>query len=194
MSNEVRRISVRNRLDRLVRAFITGIGEDPDREGLSETPSRVFRAWAHYMSGYAVDPCDLLKTFEDGAQRVDEIVLVRDIPVYSHCEHHLAPFFGVAHVAYIPSGRVVGISKLVRLVEAYARRLQVQERMTQQIAHTLNDALHPKGTAVVVECRHMCMEARGVRAMGSSTTTSSLLGCFREEASARAEFFSLIRR
>ena len=170
------------------------IGEDPAREGLQETPARFLKAWKHYASGYEMDPLSLLKTFEDGAENVDEMVLVRDIPVYSHCEHHLAPFFGIAHIAYIPDGRVVGLSKLVRLVECYARRLQVQERMTQQIANTLNEGLRPRGVAVVVKCRHMCMESRGVRAMGSQTVTSCMLGVFRERGTgARAEFLELAK-
>lgn len=177
-----------------VHDFLRMLGENPDREGLQETPQRFLRAWKHYTSGYDTDPAELLKTFEDGAANVDEMVLVRDIPVYSHCEHHLAPFFGIAHVAYIPDGKVVGLSKLVRLVEAYARRLQVQERMTQQIAHTLDEALHPLGVAVVVKCRHMCMESRGVRAMGSQTVSSCMLGVFRERGTgARAEFLELAK-
>lgn len=169
------------------------VGEDVTREGLRETPQRFLKAWRAYTSGYAQSGAEVLKTFEDGGERYDELVLVRDIPVYSHCEHHLAPFFGHAHVAYIPDGRVVGLSKLARLVDVYARRLQVQERMTQQIAHALNDALHPRGVGVVIECRHMCMEARGVRTAGTVTSTSTLLGVLKGDASARAEFLRLIR-
>lgn len=170
------------------------IGEDPDREGLRETPARFIKAWEEYTRGYAMTAQDVLKTFEDGADRVDETVLVKDIPVYSHCEHHLAPFFGIAHVGYIPCGKIVGLSKLPRLVDVYAKRLQVQERLTTQIASALSHYLAPRGVAVVLECRHMCMEMRGIQRMGTTTTTSAMLGCFREEASARAEFFSLIRR
>ena len=169
------------------------VGEDPSREGLRETPARFLRAWGAYTAGYAQNAADVLKTFEDGGERYDELVLVRDIPVYSHCEHHLAPFFGRAAVAYIPNGRVVGLSKLARLVDVFARRLQVQERMTQQIAHALNDALAPRGVGVVVECRHMCMEARGVRTPGTTTSTSCLLGVLKESARARAEFLQLLR-
>ena len=172
------------------------IGEDVQREGLRETPARFLRAWADYTSGYKVDEAAIdamLKTFADGAEGVDEMVLVRDIPVYSHCEHHLAPFFGVAHVAYIPNGKVLGLSKFARLVDVYARRLQVQERLTQQVAHALQRSLAPAGVGVVLECRHMCMEARGVRARGASTTTSCLLGALKTEPSARSEFMRLVR-
>lgn len=169
------------------------VGEDPTREGLRETPARFVKAWRAYTDGYNTDPASVLKSFEDGGEKYDELVLVRDIPVYSHCEHHLAPFFGRASVAYIPNGRVVGLSKLARLVDVFARRLQVQERMTQQIANALNDALQPRGVGVVVECRHMCMEARGVRTQGSSTTTSCLLGVLKTDTAARAEFLRLIR-
>lgn len=175
------------------RRLLQLIGEDVTRGGLHETPKRFLSAWQTYTSGYRTDPIEMLKTFEDGAERYDELVLVKDIPVYSHCEHHLAPFFGVAHVGYIPNGKVVGLSKLARLVDVFARRLQVQERLTQQIAGTLNDALQPVGVGVVIECRHMCMEARGIRAQGTSTTTSALLGKLRTSDTARAEFLRLIR-
>ena len=175
------------------RRLLQFIGENPDREGLRETPARFLKAWEFYSKGYHERPEDVLKVFEDGAERVDEMVLVKDIPVYSHCEHHLAPFFGKAYVAYIPNGKVVGLSKLSRLVNIYARRLQVQERLTQQVAHALNEALHPVGVGVVVECRHMCMEARGVQSHGTTTVTSSLLGAFKNEDSARAELLRLVR-
>lgn len=169
------------------------IGEDPSREGLKDTPHRFLRAWAEYTSGYGMDPKQMVKAFADGAEKVDEMVLVKDIPIYSHCEHHLAPMFGVAHIAYIPNGQVLGLSKFARLADIYAKRLQVQERMTQQIAHCLNDQLEPKGVAVVLELRHLCMEQRGVRARGSSTTTSCLLGAFKIDRAARAEFMGLIK-
>lgn len=168
------------------------IGEDPQREGLKDTPKRFIAAWESYTEGYTQDASSLLKAFEDGAEKVDELVLVRDIPVYSHCEHHLAPFFGVAHIAYIPSGKVLGLSKFARLVNVYARRLQVQERMTQQIAWAIDNALAPRGVGVVLECRHLCMEQRGVRAQGASTTTSCLIGALKSDASARAEFMRLV--
>ncbi len=169
------------------------IGEDPKREGLVDTPRRFIKAWGQYTEGYSQEPADLLKCFEDGAEEYNEMVLVKDIPVYSHCEHHLAPFFGVAHVAYIPHGKVLGLSKFARLVNVYARRLQVQERMTKQIAHALANALHPIGVGVMLECRHLCMESRGVRAQGSSTTTSCLLGAFLDDPAARAEFLRMVR-
>jgi GTP cyclohydrolase I len=170
------------------------IGEDVEREGLKETPRRFLDAWQEWCSGYEVkDPGSILKAFEDGAAGVDEMVLVRDIPIFSHCEHHLAPFFGTAHVAYIPSGKIVGLSKIPRLVQVFSRRLQVQERLTQQIASTIEEALKPKAVGVVLECRHMCMESRGVKTPGSSTTTSALRGAFKNDPSARAEFMRLIR-
>lgn len=174
------------------RRLLQFVGENPDREGLRETPARFLKAWQFYTKGYHERPEDVLKVFEDGAERVDEMVIVKDIPVYSHCEHHLAPFFGKAHVAYIPNGKVVGLSKLSRLVDIYARRLQVQERLTQQIAYALDTALNPVGVAVVVECRHMCMEARGVQSHGTATVTSSLLGAFKKDPSARAEFMHIV--
>lgn len=177
----------------IIRDLLAFVGEDPAREGLQETPDRVLKAWSFYTKGYHEQPSDVLKVFQDGAEKVDELVLVRDIPVYSHCEHHLAPFFGVAHVGYIPSGRVVGLSKLARVVDVFARRLQVQERLTQQVAHALHDALNPVGVGVVVQCRHLCMESRGVRTSGTSTVTSCLLGALKDRAEARAEFLALAR-
>ena len=169
------------------------IGEDPKRGGLRDTPKRYLKAWQHWSSGYGQDPATLLKCFEDGAERYDEMVLVKDIPVYSHCEHHLAPFFGVAHVAYIPDGKIVGLSKVSRLVDMFARRLQVQERLTDQIADAIATHLKPKGVAVVIECRHLCMESRGIQRQGSSTTTSSMRGAFLDNFAARAEFMGCIR-
>jgi GTP cyclohydrolase I len=175
------------------RRLLQFIGENPDREGLRETPARFLKAWQFYTKGYHERPEDVLKVFEDGAEKVDEMVIVRNIPVYSHCEHHLAPFFGTAHVAYIPSGKVVGLSKLSRLVDVFARRLQVQERLTQEVAHALERNLAPRGVAVIVECRHMCMESRGVQVHGTSTVTSCMLGVMKEDAAARAELLRLIR-
>jgi GTP cyclohydrolase IA len=169
------------------------IGEDPARGGLLETPKRYLKAWQHWAGGYKEDPAALLKCFEDGAEKCDEMVLVKSIPVYSHCEHHLAPFFGTAHVAYIPDGRIVGLSKISRLVDVFARRLQVQERLTNQIADAMEQNLKPKGVAVVIECRHLCMESRGIQRQGSSTTTSAMRGVFRDNAAARAEFMGLVR-
>lgn len=181
---ETRRIAVQ---------LLRFIGEDPAREGLRETPARFLAAWREWCAGYQQDPDDVLKAFGDGADKVDELVLVRDIPVYSHCEHHLAPFFGQAHVAYIPNGRIVGLSKIPRLVQVYMRRLQVQERLTQQVAHALYQHLKPAGVGVVLECRHLCMESRGVRTPGASTTTSCLLGALKDQPAARAEFMRLVR-
>jgi GTP cyclohydrolase I len=175
------------------RRLLQFVGENPDREGLQETPARFLKAWQAYTKGYHERPQDVLKVFEDGAERYDSMVVVRDIPVYSHCEHHLAPFFGKAHVAYIPNGKVVGLSKLARLVDVFARRLQVQERLTQQVAHALDEVLAPRGVGVILECRHMCMEARGVKTPGTSTVTSCLLGAIKDEDSARAELLRLVR-
>jgi GTP cyclohydrolase IA len=176
-----------------VKDFLRELGEEPERGGLQETPRRFLKAWQHYTQGYKVDPASILKQFEDGAEKVDEMVLVKDVQFFSHCEHHLAPFFGKAHVAYIPNGKVVGLSKIPRLIEVYARRLQVQERMTQQIAWSLYDGVDARGVAVVLEARHLCMEARGVAAQGATTTTSCLIGALKQDPAARAEFMRLVR-
>jgi len=176
----------------LVRTMLGYLGEDPDREGLRETPRRVMKAWGEWCSGYDQDPAKVLKTFEDGACK--ELVLVKDIPVHSTCEHHLAPFFGKAHIAYIPNGRIVGLSKLSRLVDIYARRLQVQERLTTQVADALVDNLKPTGVGVVIECRHLCMESRGVNRAGVTTVTSAMRGALMEQPEARAELLALIAR
>jgi GTP cyclohydrolase I len=175
----------------LVHEVLQVIGENPSRQGLRETPARVVGAWREWFSGYQVDPQALLKCFEDGADGVDEMVLVRDIPVYSHCEHHMAPFFGVAHVAYIPNGRIVGLSKVPRLVDAFARRLQVQERLTNQVADAMWEYLQPRGVGVVLACRHLCMESRGIQRTGTSTITSALRGDIKDQPEARAEFLRL---
>ncbi len=177
----------------VVRRLLTLIGEDPDREGLRETPARFLKALGEYTRGYREKPEDILKVFEDGAQSVDEMVIVRDIPVYSLCEHHLAPFFGRAHIGYVPEKRILGLSKMSRLVEVFSRRLQVQERLTNQIADALDTNLQPLGVAVVIECRHMCMESRGVRHTGTSTVTSALRGSIKTNADTRREFLTLIR-
>ena len=177
-----------------VRRLLAYIGEDPDREGLLETPVRFLKAWEEYTRGYRMNPEEILKSFEDGAQAVDEMVIVRDIPVYSLCEHHLAPFFGKAYVGYVPRKRILGLSKISRLVEIYGRRLQVQERLTNQIADALDTHLKPLGVAVVIECRHMCMESRGVRHTGTATVTSALRGNIKANADTRREFLSLIGR
>lgn len=169
------------------------IGEDPAREGLRETPARVVRAWAEWCSGYKQDPAVLLKSFADGA--TDEMVIVHNIPVVSKCEHHLADIVGTAHVGYIPNGRIVGLSKLPRLVEVFARRLQVQERLTYQIADALSQHpdLNPVGVGVLVRAEHRCISSRGVRIHGSVTTTSAMRGALLEKPEARAEFLALCR-
>lgn len=176
-----------------VRRLLQFIGEDPDRGGLKETPDRVTKAWQFWCSGYDKDPKDVLKVFEDGAERCDEMVVVKDIPFYSHCEHHLAPIFGTATMGYIPDGRIVGLSKLNRLVDVYARRLQVQERLTNQIADALEDCLRPKGVGVVIKARHLCMESRGICQQGHHTITSALRGAVKEKPDARAEFLDLTK-
>lgn len=169
------------------------IGEDVNRGGLVETPERFLKAWKYWTKGYDEEPSEILKSFEDGAEDYDQLVLVKDIPLYSHCEHHLAPFFGVAHVGYIPNKRIVGLSKINRLVDVFARRLQVQERLTNQIASALQQELNPFGVAVILECRHMCMESRGICQQGHSTTTSAMHGIMRESDSARAELLELLK-
>lgn len=170
-------------------------GDNPTREGLRDTPERFYDAWGA-MTGGIHEELDL-RAFADGAQDYDEIVFEGNIPVYSLCEHHLLPFFGVAHIGYLPSGRIVGLSKLVRLVHHFSRRLQVQERMTQQIAKALESALDCRGVGVTIQCRHLCMEVRGVRTAGVETITNSLLGVFRTSPGARSEYLhmvSLVRR
>jgi len=177
----------------IIEEFLKHIGEDPKREGLLDTPKRVVKSWEELYSGYKTDPVSILQTsFEDGA--CDEIVVLKQIEFSSMCEHHVLPFKGVTHVGYLPHGKVVGISKLARLVDCYAKRLQIQEKMTQQIAHTLNTTLTPKGVAVVVEAHHQCMSCRGVGKNNTVMITSSMLGVFRENPTARAEFLSLISR
>lgn len=175
----------------IVTRLLQYVGEDPEREGLVETPKRVLKAWDHWTSGYDKEPKDILKVFEDGAGKYDEMVIVRDIPVYSKCEHHLADIFGVAHVAYIPDGRIVGLSKLSRLVDLFARRLQVQERLTVQVADALHEHLKPKGVAVMLRCRHMCMESRGICQQGHCTVTTALRGVLKEHH-AKDEFLKQV--
>jgi GTP cyclohydrolase I len=160
------------------------------REGLQETPDRVAKAWAFWLSGYDKDPADVLKVFEDGAKDYDEMVMVKDIPIYSKCEHHLADIFGTATIAYIPNGKVVGLSKLSRLADIFARRLQVQERLTVQIADALWSNLSPKGCGVIIRARHMCMESRGLCQQGHHTITSALRGVMKQ-GDPRAEFLKL---
>jgi len=173
--------------------FLKSLGEDPDRPGLIETPGRVTKAWKHWSSGYGQNPADVLKAFEDGAEEYNELIVVRNIPVYSHCEHHLAPFFGKATVGYMPDGKIVGLSKLTRLVECFAKRLQVQERLTIQVANALMEHLQPKAVGVVIRCRHLCMESRGIKTAGEETVTSAMLGELQPNLAMRTEFLHLAR-
>jgi GTP cyclohydrolase I len=176
-----------------VRAVLAAIGEDPDREGLVKTPERVERSFRFLTKGYQEDVGALLNSALFTVS-YDEMVVVKDIEVFSLCEHHLLPFFGKAHVAYIPKDKVVGLSKIPRLVDAFARRLQVQERLTVQIAHALQDAIHPGGVGVVIEAMHLCMIMRGVEKQNSVAVTSCMLGAFREQSQTREEFLSLIKK
>jgi len=175
-----------------VRGLLQFLGEDPEREGLQDTPARVVRALGEHFSGYGLDPGEYLaRTFEE-VEGYDELVLVSDIEVFSHCEHHMVPFVGKAHVAYIPNGRVVGLSKLARVVDVFAKRLQVQEKLTKQIADAIEVHLQPQGVAVILQCQHFCMCYRGVKKPGSWTTTSKLHGLFLVDAAARMELLTLI--
>ena len=168
------------------------LGEDPSREGLRDTPKRVVRSWDELYSGYTKDPKDILTTFTD-VEEYSQIVLLKDIELFSMCEHHILPFFGKAHIAYLPNGRVLGISKLARLLDIYARRLQIQERIGQQVTKALMEHLQPEGAACVIEAVHMCMRMRGVSKQGSTMVTSSVEGCFLKDASIRSELMSLIK-
>jgi GTP cyclohydrolase IA len=175
-----------------VRGMLSFLGEDVEREGLVETPARVVRAMAEHFAGYGQDAASYLaKTFAE-VEGYDELVLVSDIELFSHCEHHMVPFVGKAHVAYIPDGRVVGLSKLARVVDVYAKRLQVQEKLTKQIADAIQQHLKPQGVAVIVQCQHFCMCYRGVKKPGSWTTTSKLHGLFLKDAAARMELFTVL--
>ena len=181
-----------NAMERLIRDFLKELGEDPSREGLERTPARVAKAYEYLTSGYHQNVEEVLNSAlftED----YDEMVVVKDIDYFSLCEHHLLPFFGKAHIAYMPSRKIVGLSKIPRLVEMYSRRLQVQERLTTQIAHTINDVLQPRGVAVVVEGLHLCMLMRGVEKQNSKAVTSAMLGAFRDRPETRAEFMELIK-
>ena len=180
------------RAEAAVRELLLAVGEDPDRPGLKDTPARVARAYAEIFGGLWQDPYEILATTFD--ENHDELVLVKDIPMYSTCEHHLVPFHGVAHVGYIPGadGRVTGLSKVARLVEVYARRPQVQERLTRQIADSLNEVLKPQGVIVVIAAEHLCMAMRGIRKPGTTTVTSAVRGVFRDSAATRSEAMSLV--
>ena len=182
----------REEAEAAVRTLLLWAGDDPDREGLVDTPARVVRAYEEFFSGYETDPNELLaRTFEE-TDGYDEMVLLRDIRIESHCEHHMVPIIGRAHVAYLPHRRVVGISKLARVVEAYAKRLQIQEKLTAQIANTINEVLQPKGVAVVIEAAHQCMTTRGIHKPGVSMVTSRMLGAFRDDPTTRREFLAMI--
>ncbi|MFZ0285577.1 MAG: GTP cyclohydrolase I FolE [Terriglobales bacterium] len=177
--------------EELVREMIVRLGEDPTREGLTRTPERVHRTYEHLMKGYKEDPEAMLKKALFTVT-YDEMVIVKDVEMFSLCEHHMLPFFGKVHVAYIPKGKVIGLSKIPRLIEIFSRRLQIQERLTTQIAETIQRAIEPQGVGVVIEARHLCMMMRGVEKQHSAAVTSSMLGCFREEQETRTEFLSLI--
>jgi GTP cyclohydrolase I len=176
----------------MLREILGRFGEDPSRDGLVATPSRVEKSMAYLTKGYREDPATILRgaLFDED---YDEMVIVKDIEIFSLCEHHMLPFFGKAHVAYIPKGRVIGLSKIPRLVEVFARRLQIQERLTRQIADAIQDAIEPQGVGVVVEARHLCMMMRGIEKQHSSTVTSAMVGCFRQKET-RLEFLSLVRQ
>jgi len=183
----------RDPIPELVEALLVELGEDPDRQGLKATPDRVSRALRELTSGYGMKPEDVIADaiFD---QDYDEMVLVKDIPFYSLCEHHMLPFFGHVHVGYLPKGKVVGLSKIPRLVEVFSRRLQIQEQLTREIAEALNSALTPRGVGVVIEARHLCIEMRGVETPGGRMITSCMLGTFRRDARTRGEFLDLVRR
>ncbi len=200
VKNDVLADSVSEKLERpsreeaedAVRVLLRWTGDDPDRPGLVETPKRVVNAYEEYFSGYGVDPLSLLdKTFEE-TEGYDEMVVLKDIPFASHCEHHIAPIIGKVHIAYLPKLKVVGISKLARLVEVYSRRLQIQEKMTTQVANTLQDVLDPNGVAVVIEAAHECMTTRGINKPEVNMVTSRMLGAFRDDAATRREFLAMI--
>ena len=182
----------RKEAEAAVRTLLRWTGDDPDREGLVNTPERVVRAYEEWFAGYSVDPVDLLQRTFSETDGYDEMVVLRDIRFESYCEHHIAPIIGKVHIAYLPDRRVIGISKLARLVDVFARRLQIQEKMTAQIANTLRDVLIPKGVAVVIEAQHQCMTTRGVHKSGVSMVTSRMLGAFRDNAATRREFLAMI--
>ncbi|HEX7264635.1 MAG TPA: GTP cyclohydrolase I FolE [Candidatus Dormibacteraeota bacterium] len=187
------KLSREDPIPELVESLLAELGEDPERQGLKATPARVSRALRELTDGYGVAAADIVAgaVFD---QDYDEMVVVKDIPFYSLCEHHMLPFFGSCHVGYLPKGRVVGLSKIPRIVVAFAHRLQLQERLTKEIAEALNEAVAPKGVGVVVEARHLCMEMRGVQKPGGQLITSCMLGTFRRDARTRAEFLDLVRR
>ncbi len=182
----------REEAEAAIRTLLLWAGDDPTREGLKDTPARVVRSYEEFFQGYQEDPAAILaRTFEE-VEGYDEMVVLRDIRIESHCEHHMVPIIGRAHIAYLPSTRVVGISKLARIVDAYAKRFQIQEKMTAQIANTIQEVLQPRGVAVVIEANHQCMSTRGVHKPGASMVTSRMLGAFRDDASTRKEFLAMI--
>ena len=182
----------REEAEEAVRTLISWAGDDPSREGLQETPKRVVKSYQEFYEGYFQDPDEILSKFFNEIEGYDEIVLVKDIPFQSHCEHHMVPILGIAHVGYLPNQRVVGLSKLARIVDLYAKRLQTQETMTAQIADTIERVLKPRGVAVVIDAEHQCMSSRGVGKIGTSTVTSRMLGVFRDNEKSRMEVMSLI--
>lgn len=182
----------REEAEAAVRTLIRWAGDDPDREGLLGTPDRVVRSYKEFFAGYGIDPVELLqRTFEE-TEGYDEVVLLKDIRLESYCEHHIVPIIGKAHIAYLPNSRVVGISKLARVLEAYAKRLQIQEKLTAQVANTLWEVLQPQGVAVIIEATHQCMSTRGIHKPGVSMVTSRMLGVFRDNPSTRRELLSMI--
>ena len=174
-----------------IKTLLRFIGDDPDREGLRDTPKRVLKAYKEWGAGYGQNPGSLLTVFEDGAEKCDELVIVHNIPVVSKCEHHMADIMGIAHVGYIPMKKIVGLSKLARITDLFARRLQVQERLTNQIADAIEEHLDPVGVGVIIRAHHACMSSRGVKIHGSTTTTSAIRGAIKNDAVARAEFIQL---
>ena len=184
----------RAKAEEAVKTLLSWAGEDVKREGLRDTPKRVVKAYEDWFSGYNEDPKEVLKKTFSELEGYDEIIMLRDIRIESHCEHHIAPFIGSAHVAYLPNKRVVGISKIARITKIFSKRMQVQEKLTAQIANCIHDVLKPKGVAVVIEAQHQCMTTRGINAPGISMVTSQLLGKFRTDSSTRREFFSIINQ
>ncbi|MES2711608.1 MAG: GTP cyclohydrolase I FolE [Pseudomonadota bacterium] len=183
----------REEAEAAVRTLLRWSGDNPAREGLIDTPARVVRSYEEFFDGYETDPVELLARSFEETDGYDEMVVLRDIRLESHCEHHMVPIIGKAHIAYLPAGRVVGISKLARVLEVYAKRLQIQEKLTAQVANTINDVLKPKGVAVVIEAAHQCMTTRGVHKPGVTMVTSRMLGAFRDDGSTRREFMALIQ-
>lgn len=179
-------------MEKLIKDLLKAIGEDPEREGLKKTPERVAKSYQFLTQGYQTDPREVVGEAKF-TEKYNEMILVKDITLYSLCEHHLLPFWGKCHVAYIPSDKILGLSKVARLVEIFARRLQVQERMTTQIAQVIQEALNPQGVGVVIEAQHFCMQMRGIQKQNSVAVTSEMLGSFRKNVATRAEFFNLIK-